>query len=62
MSVTILVTRPHCDHGTAPDGYVCGECNGLGHEAVNRAPDGGVPEGRTEWMPPVLPLLPPRED
>lgn len=62
MSVTVLVVCPHCDAGTLPDGRVCGECNGLGHIAVNRTPEGTCPEGFREWMPPVLPLLPPRED
>lgn len=60
--VTVLVYCPFCTDGVQRDGLVCGECNGIGHEAVNRTAEGGVPEGRTEWMPPVLPLLPPKED
>lgn len=62
MSVTVLVTCDRCEDGVKPDGLVCGWCNGLGHEAINRTADGGVPPGRTEWMPPVLPPLPARED
>jgi DnaJ-class molecular chaperone len=55
MSVTVLVLCPHCTDGAKPDGCVCGWCNGMGHIAVNRTVSGGVPEGCTEWMPPMLP-------
>lgn len=60
--VTVLVTCLRCEDGSTADGLVCGWCNGLGHEAVNRTPEGGVPTGRTEWCPPLLPPLPDRED
>lgn len=61
MSVTILVYCTECDAGTLPDGLVCGECNGMGHYAVNRDPDGSCPATHVEWMPPVLPVLAPRD-
>jgi hypothetical protein len=62
-STTILVVCPDCK-GTndAPDGvHECGWCN-RGHIAVDRAPDGGVPEGYTEWLPALLPNFVPLPD
>jgi hypothetical protein len=61
MSVTVLVVCPQCDAGTLADGLVCGECNGMGHYAVNRTTDGTCPAPYTEWMPPML-APPARED
>jgi hypothetical protein len=66
VSHTVLVVCPSCNGSNdAPDGiHECGSCN-RGHIAVDRTPEGGVPDGFTEWIAPFLPEtfpLPARED
>lgn len=56
MSVTALVVCPDCmgERGNV----VCPFCLGQGHYAVNRTPEGKVPEKYREWLPPLLPEVP----
>jgi DnaJ-class molecular chaperone len=51
MSHTILVTCVDCaGTGIGAEGYTqCEYCLGQGHMAVNRAHDGGCPDGYREW-------------
>lgn len=60
---TVLVVCRVC-HGTGDgiDTAACVDCKGQRHFAVDRTPEGGVPDGYVEWMPPILPdFLPARE-
>lgn len=50
MSQCVMVTCPSC----AGTGYgkhtpVCDVCLGQLHISVDRAPDGGIPDGYREW-------------
>ncbi len=58
MSALVLVYCPDCTDGTASDGHGCVMCSAMGHIAVDRTADGGVPEGYREWLPAMLPPLP----
>lgn len=58
MSRLIAVVCQDCDGIGDHEGVVCGWCQGQGHEYVDRAADGGVPPGRREWFPPLLPETP----
>ena len=60
MNDTVLVVCRVCDGSrNAPDSLlVCDWCLGQGHECIDRAPGGGVPEGFREWIPHTLPTVP----
>jgi len=51
---TALVLCPDCLGGCKRDGAYCPHCHDQGHLAINRAPDGGIPDGFVEWVPPLL--------
>lgn len=56
----VLVNCRECG-GTGNDReaiYQCEHCLGQRHVAVNRAPDGGVPDGETLWLEAELPEVP----
>lgn len=57
MSQTILVVCVDCaGTGIGKEGYTqCEYCLGGGHMAVNRAPDGGCPDGYRVWRDHALP-------
>jgi len=57
MSLLVTVVCRECRGKTDPL-TVCGWCLGQCHECVDRAPDGGVPEGFTEWIVFPLPEVP----
>ncbi len=61
MSRTIvLVHCPSCGGtGYGKGVLTCGECMGQMHIAVDRANDGGVPDGYREWRDAELPPLVP---
>jgi DnaJ-class molecular chaperone len=58
-SKTVLVYCVDCaGTGMARGGiYQCGECMGQCHIALDRAPDGGVPDGYRLWREYTLPDL-----
>ena len=51
----LIVCRECAGTGDAPDSYLqCEYCLGQCHINVDRATDGGIPEGEREWCGPVL--------
>lgn len=51
MSTIVNVVCPGCDGtGSDGDGDVCRECLGQRHIAVDKTPDGSVPDGFREWI------------
>jgi DnaJ-class molecular chaperone len=54
----VLVHCPACGGtGYGKGQPVCGECLGQMHIAIDRAPDGGCPDGFREWRDKELPPL-----
>lgn len=52
---TVDVRCSTCDgSGNADDGRPCPTCYGLTRIAIDRTPDGGIPAGYIEWVPPLL--------
>lgn len=45
----VRVYCPDCTDGTAPDGFGCVMCSAMGHIAIDRLPNGDIPQGYTEW-------------
>jgi DnaJ-class molecular chaperone len=54
----VLVHCPVCaGTGYGKGTLICGECLGQMHIAVDRATDGGVPDGYRQWRDAELPQL-----
>ena len=60
MSTLVTVVCRECKGASkSPDAPWCGWCQGQGHESIDRDAHGNVPAGFVEWIPPLLPDLPP---